>query len=351
MKIRYFEKNNAIWLDFNDAQGKRKRVPSGHATEAAARKATPGLLAKHLRGEALSAVPAPATVSGNTVTIAEAFVRAGREREGWITSKDKATLQTTFDNLGLPADLPVAQLTRDYVRELRTKWLAEPGKRKGTTLSASTINHRLSMLSALLEIEDLPPHNVKHLSTKGNNRERRITDTEISTAQTWLCANAHLSCALDLCELITVALATGARQDEWLSRPWSDIAETTVVFRNTKNGTSRTVPLTPATKAILAARRGLPRGPFTALTADRITALWAQMREAMGLAADEEFVFHGLRHEALSRMSDRNTNAFTMQAIAGHASVVTTQRYVKASVAAMAAALNCNDPYISTDGV
>ena len=70
-----------------------------------------------------------------------------------------------------------------------------------------------------------------------------------------------------------------------------------------------------------------------------MTVLWADFREFMELQGDHEFVFHTLRHEALSRLADRGVNAFTIQAIAGHSNVNTTQRYVKSSLRAMAEAM------------
>ena len=121
----------------------------------------------------------------------EAFKLGLRVREQWIKAKSKNTLEQTFETIvcatprKLNRSTPVAVLTRDFVRDLRAAWLKEPGKREKTTLSASTINHRLSMLSVLLEVCDLPPHTVKHLSTKGNARHRRIPDSEFAQMTEW----------------------------------------------------------------------------------------------------------------------------------------------------------------------
>jgi len=355
MKVRYFEKRGNTWADFR-VNGARKRMDTGArwGDQRAAEAAMPTLIARAMQEEqagtdqgiAASKGSAGATVAASGHTLESAFKLAMKVREQWIRAKDKASLQTTFDAIvashkDLSTDTDVARFDRDFVRELRAAWLKEPGKRKGTTLSPSTINHRLSMLSVLLEACDLPPHNVKHLSTKGNERTRRITDDEVRRGQSWLLAHSNVSGALDFADLITVALDLGARQGELLGVRWGtiDLGAGLIRFDDTKNGTSRTLPLPEASKRVLERRKDVKGGPFAMLTTDRCTTLWNQMKEGLGLQDDEEFVFHSLRHEALSRLGDRNTNALTIKAIAGHANVTTTQRYVHSSVGAMAEAM------------
>lgn len=339
MNIRYFEKNGTTWLDIR-GPGFRKRIPSGCKTEAEARLKAPELVAKALEGIVTSNDPAAGKIpqaARSGPTLQEAFKLAMTTREQWIASKDKDTLKQTFKSLGLPDDMPAAELVRDKVRELRAFWLTQPGKRKGTTLSHSAINSRLSMLSVLLEACDLPPHNVKHLSVKGTRRTRRIAQREIAAMQSWLFANSERKGALTLADVMTVALETGGREDELLGLLPGDvnIQDASVTFRDTKNGETRIVPLPPASLKILEARKGNPEGPFSDLGASQLKTLWAAGREALGLKDDHEFVFHILRHEAASRMADAGVNAFVIQAILGHSNITTTQIYVTASQEAM----------------
>lgn len=341
MNVRYFEKRPGAWhLDFKGPGGKRLR-PYGGPTEAEARASAAEVIARALGASAVPSVPATATAAGKQavplsgVTLQDAYDTAMKTREGWIMSKDKATLKHTFESLGVDPTTDCSVLTRDYVRDLRARWLTEPGKRQGTKLSASTINHRLSMLAVLLDTADLPPHGVKHLSTKGTRRTRRIPQREINAMQSWCFANARLTGALALADLITVALETCGRQGELLGIQAGDIQEDTVVFRDTKNGETRTVPLPAASRRILEARKALPGGPFAELTESQLGNLWSQMRQALGLEADAEFVFHTLRHEGISRLADAGVNAFVIQAIAGHSNITTTQIYAKASAQAM----------------
>lgn len=339
MNIRYFEKRPGAWhLDFRLPSGARVR-PYGGPTEAAARTAAPSIVAAALASHPASGtLPQRAAPRAGGMTIEQAYRKGLQVREQWIKSKDKTSLQVTFDNLGLPSDTPCAKLTRDFVRDLRGQWMREPGKRPGTLLSPSTINHRLSMLSVLLEVADLPPHGVRHLSVKGSRRTRRISDGEVEQALAWCAAHAGRQGARALADMIVLALDTCAREGELLDLTWVNVRDGTVEFVDTKNGESRTVPLTPRAASILEARRALP-APFSDLSQGRLINLWSDMRKAIGLASDDEFVFHTLRHEGISRLVDRGVNPFVIQAIAGHSNITTTQVYAHASLGAMRAAV------------
>lgn len=342
MQVRYFEKRPGAWhLDFW-VDGKRKR-PFGGVTEAEAKKNAPTVIARALGSEqaqtgqpfAAPNAPVQGTIPARGgPTMQEAYDLGMRTRKSWMQSKDKRTLRQTFGQLGVPTDFPVAGLTRDKVRALLAMWLQEPGKRKDTKLSPSTVNHRLSMLSALLEVADLPPHGVKHLSVRGNERTRRALAHEIAAIQSWLLANAVRKGALALADLITVALETGAREGELLGIQPGDLLGDTVTFRDTKNRGTRTVPLPPASQRILEARKALPGGPFGELGNRQLGVLWNEAKAACGIT-DDEFVFHLLRHEAASRMAEAGVQDFVMAAILGHESLVTTKRYTHTNQQAM----------------
>jgi integrase len=346
MKIRYYFRGEVVYLDFRDETGKRYRVPSGASTEAEAKKAAPNIIARVL-GKAALAVSTgfqPATVAKQGgMTLAQAYALGMKRRESWVDSKCPHTLEHSYAKVAeyFGADTPCAAITREMVNVWREKLRKEPGRRRNATLSNSSINHRLSMLTTLMEIADAPAHGVKHLSTKGNSRKRRISDREVSAMQAWLCANSGLQNALDMCDLITVGLETAAREGELLKLTWSNVTEDEVTFRDTKNGETRHVPLKPAVQSILDRRRKSHPvgGPFATMTSQRVVFLWASARKALGLEDDEQFVFHSLRHEAISRMVDRGSNSFAIQAIAGHSDIKTTQGYVTQSRTAMREAM------------
>jgi integrase len=349
MKVRYFEKRPGAWhLDFRGPDGTRLR-PYGGTTEAEAQRNAPTVIAKALAPKEQAAASPQAAAFANTSqlrdspTMEGAFRLALKVREQWIKAKAKTTLEQTFDSIvdGNPRKLtrnsPVALLTRDFVRDLRALWIKEPGRRVSTTLSASTINHRLSMCSVLLEVCDLPPHGVKHLSTKGNARHRRIPPAEFARMQEWAGEQVLVgrSGAEEFARLLPAGLDTGARLSELLDLPPKDVAARSVTFRDTKNGLDRTLPLRPAAhKALLA---GTGRRPFPTLTADRVTQLWALMRRSMELEDDHKFVFHLLRHECASRFADEGKGAHFIKAWLGHENIATSESYVNMSLGGMAA--------------
>lgn len=338
MNIRYFEKRPGAWhLDFRTAAGQRLR-PYGGTTEEEARRKAPEVIAKAINE--VPTIPTIGTLPDTDlpgVTLQEAFDQAMKTREKWMQSKDKEAIRTTFDMcMGptlQPTD-PCSKLTRKFVQALRLQWMNEAGKRKDSKLSPSTLNHRLSMLSVLLDTVDFPPHTVKHLRTKGNERKRRITDAEIDAARSWCYANAERKDVLEFADLITCGIGTGARESELLDLEWKHVAATTLTFADTKNSLSRTIPLRPAVKAVLEARRHLPK-PFPGLTVDRITKLWAEMRHDCGKAGDYEFVFHLLRHESVNRMIDEGKSTLAIQAWHGHESVTTTEGYASVGLTAL----------------
>lgn len=335
MKIRYFEKRPGAWhLDFKAPNGSRMR-PFGGTTEAEARKNAAEVISRAVQQSPLREQSKVKNQPGGP-TMQEAFNLGMKTREKWMQAKDKSAIQTVFEQCcagpKLTPESPVAILTRNFVRALRGEWLKEPGKRKGTTLSASTVNHRLSMLSVLLEVCDLPPHTVKHLSTKGTARHRRISDAEWATMQEWVDEQIILgrSGALLFKKVLLLAWETGARLSELLTLRKVDCVDRKVTFRDTKNHLSRTIPVNQAAWAILDAERDAY--PFVGLTADRVTALWDLMRASMGLQEDALFVFHLTRHERASRYADAGYGAHFIKAMLGHESIKTSESYVNNSV-------------------
>ena len=265
-----------------------------------------------------------------------------RTREKWISSKDKRGLAGMLDALVayFGEDFRLGQADRARVLKWREAMLKEPGKREGSTLSHSTINHRLTMLSVLLEAHELPPHNVKHLSVIGNRRKRRTREEELQAVISWCLANHARKDATTLADLVQVGLHTTARKSELLGLLWSDVYFDLgqVTFRDTKNGKSRTVPLTDACKRILERRIGYGgTGPFTAASKWQLGALWADARKALGLEDDVEFVFHvATRHEGASRLGDQGASAFQIKAMMGN-TIQAADIYVKPEVESLRA--------------
>lgn len=341
MNVRYFQRGPVWWLDVREGP-LRKKVTTGKTDKAEAEKVGPELALKTI--VALRAATSSPSVDSpsSAPTLKEAFALGMKTRGSWMDSKDKDSLRNTFhvlcDQLG--EDLRMDKVDRAFVRECLAKWKEEEGKKRGSKLSNSTINGRLSMLSVLLEVCDLPPHTVKHLTVKHTRRTRRFTDLEIKKMQAWLLANAHRKGALKLHGMITVALDTGARANELETLPHGDIIKDPrlIVLRATKNKQTRRVPYSVASGLVFDSFKDTPGGPFADLNKSQRCALFRDMREGLGLEGDDEAVFHILRHEAASRMIAAGISPGVVQTYMGHSSYNTTQIYVHNSDEALIAA-------------
>lgn len=362
MKVRYWTKRGEIWLDFKDASGKRHRPPSGCKTQAEAERVAPSIIAR-----VLSEGPTSGKVSGVVkdvkvpkrvgMTLREAFTKGMKERSSWVTSKDKESKHNDFKGLTtgnnlLTEDMDCSLMTRDLMIDLRAHWLTQPGLRKGSTMSHSTINHRLTMASVLLQVAGCPPHLVEFLSVKNTRRKRRVPDEELQAVVTWCIANHHRKGALTMADLILTGRYSLQRITDLLTLKWADVylSKKVAIMRDPKNGEAHTLFLMPTVMAILERRRNNGEdGPFTDLGYPQAHALWRSARAALGLQDDQEFVFHvATRHEGLTALSEAGNSSFMMKGLSGHQSLAAVDNYVHPSVASMASMAVGFDPMAQT---
>lgn len=94
---------------------------------------------------------------------------------------------------------------------------------------------------------------------------------------------------------LLLALRTGMRQGELAAIQWRDVADNYVRLPDTKNGTSRDVPLSAKAKHILAKMRGYDGDSVFNTTSARIDALFRAAKTRAGLSG---FVWHDSRHTA-----------------------------------------------------
>lgn len=138
-----------------------------------------------------------------------------------------------------------------------------------------------------------------------------------------------------LLPIVNVAIETGMRRGELISMLWEnvDLSRGTVFLPETKNGSERTVPLSPTAADIL--RQLLPgRGEATPLRAPTgrvfplgeasVTHSFERACKAAGIAG---LRFHDLRHEATSRLFERGFGIQQVAAITGHKTLQMLKRY------------------------
>jgi integrase len=121
---------------------------------------------------------------------------------------------------------------------------------------------------------------------------------------------------------VLFCLTTGCRRGEAYGLLWRDVdlRRRWAIFRITKNGTARGVPLVPA---VVAEFELLLRDDERVFPLDMGRAWDTAVRKA-GLT---DFRFHDLRHSAASRLVQSGANLSEVAQLLGHRDIRMTQRY------------------------
>ncbi|EQD71400.1 phage integrase family protein [mine drainage metagenome] len=109
-----------------------------------------------------------------------------------------------------------------------------------------------------------------------------------------------------------------------------DLKARTAYLSDTKNGESRTVPLSSRAAALLevlqrgAESKGGIDGRVFPITAQAVKLAWMRACKRAGL---EDLHFHDLRHEATSRLAEKLPNLIELAAVTGHKDLRMLKRY------------------------
>lgn len=199
--------------------------------------------------------------------------------------------------------------------------------------AAATVLKEISLISQVFELAikewgiplpNNPCRNIKKPKVN-NQRSRRLTKDEESL----LLHYAAESKAILLPHLITLALETGMRLGELLSLTWNHVYldRRFVYLPDTKNGTSRSVPL--STKAIQELEK-IKKHPdnnrvFWTWSHNKcIENVWKRICRKAGI---ENLHFHDIRHEATTRLSEKLSNILELSAVTGHKDLRMLKRY------------------------
>ncbi|RLP27267.1 site-specific integrase [Mesorhizobium sp. YM1C-6-2] len=210
------------------------------------------------------------------------------------------------------------------------------------TISGKSLKRQLSPVSNMFEVArtdwKIPlRHNpLSELSVKANDnkRERRLRPGEFDKL---LEAARKLRNPYTMI-VVRFALETGMRRSEILALRFGDIdlERQIATVRESKNGYSRIIPLSPTATTILdnvlakmsadaraENRRLFPTTPLALrLSWDRLTKR----------AKIEDLHFHDLRHEAISRLFELGLTVPEVASISGHRDVRMLLRYAHASL-------------------
>lgn len=128
--------------------------------------------------------------------------------------------------------------------------------------------------------------------------------------------------------LVVLAIETGMRRGELLELRWQhiDFDQRTAHLPLTKNGESRDIPLSRRATSILQDLSNQQRKSDRVfpMSGNSVRLAFEHLRVRAGL---EDFRFHDLRHEAVSRLFEKGLNIAEVSAISGHKELRMLARY------------------------
>ena len=245
----------------------------------------------------------------------------------WMGSKGEGTAMINARHVveALGPDRDVSTLHKDDFVALKEAFRARGN-------SDATINRKLAAFSVLMR-EANERGLLQRTFKVGMTRERQhrirvITPEEEQDMLTWCRATVNPL----LHDYIAVSLDTGFRQGEVLRIEKQGCNQGKQLWTyNTKAGNNRRVPLTDRAWLALTDRAEKlvdPKAKIFDIDPDRLRDRWKQMASDVGLANDDQFVPHVLRHTFCNRLLERSVDIVTVKELAVHANLSTTQRYV-----------------------
>ena len=126
--------------------------------------------------------------------------------------------------------------------------------------------------------------------------------------------------------LVRLALETAMRRSELLGLRWEhiDLGRRTIFLQLTKNGTSRTVPLSTHAIQILTEMPRNIDGRVFPITHEVVSQAFNRARKQAGI---KDVRFHDLRHMAITKLAEKLPNLIELSAVSGHKSLAMLKRY------------------------
>ncbi len=138
---------------------------------------------------------------------------------------------------------------------------------------------------------------------------------------------------------IVLAIETAMRRGEILGMRWEDVdlLRRTVFLRCTKNGESRTVPLSMKALKTL---ENLPKTADERVLPVNFPALEKNFQRAAKRAGIANLRIHDLRHTATTRLAEKLSNVLELSAVTGHKQLNMLKRYYHPKADQIALKLN-----------
>lgn len=245
-----------------------------------------------------------------------------------------------------------------YIAGIQSKMIAEwkeELKEKG--LAGSTINHHLNTLSGLIQhaitewgyVMPMNPCRLVKRMPEAKPRDRRLLPDE----EKRILAECNNSANRYVGSIYLLALETTMRQGEIFSLQWENVNLKSCVadVYDTKNGESRSVALSRKAVAILNSLTKKTQGTVFPCNQKAIAACFRSiiskakakyLDECKKAAIEpengflENLRFHDLRHEATSRLFEKDLNIMEVSSMTGHKSLQMLKRYTHMQAANVA---------------
>lgn len=234
-------------------------------------------------------------------------------------------------------DVPIRDIDVDHWDRL-IKVTVDAGLAPRTRQYVALVLRQILAFAYSRKLAPTPPPSARDVGATigkgGNRRTRSLTPSELQAILQALAERDRPAYAISF-----FAAMTGCRFGEAASLEWRDVdlAMGEATFRDTKNGTTRTIPLPDSLVEFLTDLRsqGHLAGPVFLNGAGKLYTQPPQpfrdTVESLGLnegrGKRDRVVFHTLRHTAATRLAQAGTSLPDLQAIGGWKSPVMALRY------------------------
>ncbi len=210
----------------------------------------------------------------------------------------------------------------------------------------ATINRKLAALSKVLNFAhsrqwiDGVPKIERMREPQG--RIRWFTKEEEEQITSWFTRTGYE----EMSHIVVFLIDSGIRLGELSKLRWNDVKDGVTHVRESKSGKPRSIPQTGRIKGLVPHLRGtapLDQEHVFSTPYAMIGKRWNQCREALNKTDDPEWVIHTLRHTFVSRLVQKGHNLRVVQELAGHSSLLITQRYAHLSPANLVSAISSLD--------
>ncbi len=220
---------------------------------------------------------------------------------------------------GKIVDIGVSRLDVDHIEALIDD--LEEAEYAGRTIAQYlSIIQRSWAMAMRRPAATCPTRAAQNRPSIGGHRTRRL---EAGEEARLMAASSH-----DFRAVLKFALGTCARQAEIATLRWRDVDldRRIATLRDTKNGETRTLPLSPEIHDLLLGLEGRDRDK--AVFGMTPEAIKRRMIRATARAGISDLHFHDLRHEAISRLFEHtDLTDMEIMSISGHKSVQMLRNY------------------------